>query len=109
MKSILFLTWLTVNISGTKKSKFRPLENQGCFDEFPDCEAHVAKYQCKGREDGINETEDVEELELVRSLEALAFCRESCKSIYQNATQLPSIIELLGGVGDEIEDVFGLW
>ena len=70
-------------------------------------EAHVAKYRCEGRETEVHLEKGG--FEITKSVEALAFCRESCKRIYQNATQLPTHIALLGGVDDMIEDVFGFW
>lgn len=109
MINIVFIIYFTVISSGRQKSKFRPLDNQGCFDEFPECEAHVAKYRCEGKEEGVKETEEEAGIEVLNAVEALAFCRESCKRIYQNASQLPPNIELLGGVGDELQDVFGFW
>jgi len=106
MKSVLLLALLSVNKLETKTSRFRPLDDQGCFDEFEECNEHVARYHCVGSESGVEEIEDEGEV-VTKAMEALAYCRESCKRKYDNVTKLPSIIEILGGVNEEITDAFG--
>ena len=67
-----------------------------CFDEFPNCEKRVDQDGCAGEENGIE-----------HALDMLTFCRESCKQFYANSSELAEKLEILGGVDDEVENVFG--
>ena len=67
-----------------------------CFDEFSNCKKRVAEDGCAGEENGIE-----------HALDMLTFCRESCKQFYANSSELPEKLEILGGVDDEVENVFG--
>jgi hypothetical protein len=66
------------------------------FDEFSHCNMRVAQYGCGGETNGID-----------HALDMLTFCRESCKQFYANSSELPEGLDLLGGVEDSVENVFG--
>ena len=88
----LFLHILSWNVLGLQ-SQEKPAK---CFDEISNCEKRVAQDGCAGDENGIE-----------HALDMLTLCRESCKQFYANSSELPEKLEILGGVDDEVENVFG--
>ena len=42
------------------------------------------------------------------ALEALADCRDSCKLEVEERGEVPHLVKLLGGVGDNVTDPFGV-
>merc|ERR1719483_844092 len=70
-----------------------------CEDEaFIDCEARASRGECEG----ANNPDPYNNAAMT-----LATCRKSCREKYQNETILPSIITEYGGLGDNVQDVFG--
>ena len=64
-----------------------------CFDELPTCSS-LAAAGCVGTS-------------IQAAVDLLTFCRESCRRFYADHLTLPEALEVLGGVEDSIENVFG--
>ena len=71
-------------------------ELSGCFDELDDCGQLVADNGCDGKNNSLD-----------TALDMLTYCRESCRNMYGNTSHLPEELQILGGVGDYVETVFG--
>ena len=67
-----------------------------CFDELENCSKLVAENGC-----------DWKDSNLETALDMLTFCRVSCRNFFGNTSQISEELELLGGVEDSIQNVFG--
>ena len=70
--------------------------SEKCFNVFSDCEMRVADYGCAGEENGAE-----------HALDMLNFYSESCYQFYANSSELPKKLDLLGGMEDTVETVYG--